>query len=191
MPIRSRLFAFAILIASTLAGHADAVQFSFTQSTEDTFSFIAPLSPTDLLIVSSSSFLLFPNELQGTFDNGPLPTEVIFEIEGLHLGNDIFLTQGSPIYTLKGGNPDMPTFNIGTFGGVLEYKGGVPFDEGTLTITDVGTIGPDSPPTPTPEPSTLALFCTGVPGLTGVARRKLLDRRLGRRIKTGQRKSFP
>ncbi len=107
------------------------------------------MSPTDLLRVSSSSFLLFPNELQGTFDNGPLPTEVIFDLREIRIGSNEFITGGVDIYTLKGGDPDMPTFNTGTYDGVLEYKGGVPLGEGTLTITDVGTIGPDSPTTPT------------------------------------------
>ncbi|MEI9978553.1 MAG: PEP-CTERM sorting domain-containing protein [Edaphobacter sp.] len=178
MPMRSRLVVFtAILIASTLAAHADTVQFTFTPDGGDSFSFTAPLSPTDLLRVSSSSFLLFPNELQGTFDNGSLPTEVIFDLREIRIGSSEFITGGVDIYTLKGGDPDMPTFNTGTYDGVLEYKGGVPLGEGTLTITDVGTIGPDSPTTPTPEPSTLALFGSGILGLAGAARRSFSGHR--------------
>ncbi|MEI9979672.1 MAG: PEP-CTERM sorting domain-containing protein [Edaphobacter sp.] len=183
MPIRPRLFAFAvILIASTLVAHADTVEFTFTPadgaSGVDSFSFTAPASPTTLPEPGQgpNSFILFPNELQGTFDNGPFPTGAIFELTGLILGSDQFITGGAPIYTLKGGDPSMPTFSTGTFDGIQEFDANGLVGEGTLTITDLSTIGLGPSPTPTPEPSTLALFGTGILGLVGAARRKFLDR---------------
>ncbi len=156
MPILPRLLAFtAMLIAvSTLAAHADTVELTFTPadgaSGVDSFSFTAPASPTNLLTAGPSSFLLFPNELQGTFDMGSLPTDVLFELRGLQISGDTFITGGVYIYTLKGGDPNKPTFSTGTFDGVQEFDANGLVGEGTLTITDLSTIGLGSPPTPHP-----------------------------------------
>ncbi len=181
MPIRPRLLALtAILIAATLAAHADTVQFTFTPadgaSGVDSFSFTAPTSSANVFPLGSSSFIFLPNTLQGTFDNGPLPTDVTFASRVLSMGGNAFITGGVDIYTLKGGDPRMPIFTIGTFDDVQESNASGLVGEGTLTITDLSTIGLGPSPTPTPEPSTLALFGTGILGLAGAARRRFLDR---------------
>ncbi len=170
MPIPPRLFAFtAILIASTLAAHADTVVFTLTPaagasgSNVDAFSFTAPLSPTNSVDASSNSFTLPASDLSGTFDGGTLvATEVTFDSNGLLIGNDLFVAPAATIYS---GDPNMPTFNTGTFD-ILEYDNVNHnlIGEGTLTITDPSTIGQGPSPTPTPEPSTIALFGTGILG---------------------------
>ncbi len=116
-------------------------------SNVDAFSFTAPLSPTNSVDASSNSFTLPASDLSGTFDGGTLvATEVTFDSNGLLIGNDLFVAPAATIYS---GDPNMPTFNTGTFD-ILEYDNVNHnlIGEGTLTITDPSTIGqgPSQPP---------------------------------------------
>jgi hypothetical protein len=148
----------ALLAAPSLAAHADTYHFTFTSNpgfSTDSFSFDLPSTPTPT-VYSFGAFDIGGVEV--TFDGTTSSEDVVFAGSFLAIGDNYIFSGTAPLFTGPGYDP---TFILGTFD-MFEDPQGI----GTLAVTDI------SNPSTVPEPSTFALFGTGVVGLAGFARRR-------------------
>jgi hypothetical protein len=175
MRIRVSLLA-VTLLAFTVAAHADTYYYTFTGTGVDTFSFsipsvyqsnggndlgIYPTAEVDLDGVTSIRQIGFyvPANLGGlAFTSSTDP----FEFVGpqLFTGELVDVFPGFPGFYANG------TFLLGTFT-LEELQGNQVGGFGTLTVTDGPPVAPS-----VPEPSTIALFSTGLLATAGTLRRK-------------------
>jgi len=186
-----------VLAASTFAAHADElsgydsgtlgtnqiVGQAFTVSgtgnyTDITFNFFAPNETT---MEAPGTGYLLSEEYLGTLANlnssTPGYIASVAGSDGSYDFGSITLTAGDTYYLYS-------TSGVSSIGQAI--NGQISFGYGSLgffVATDGGNLGNDfqvtgTPVTPataaTPEPSTLALFGTGILGLAGMARRKFL-----------------
>jgi hypothetical protein len=161
MMLRTRLFAvlaLSILAASSLAAHADTYEYDFSAPSF----FGSPavsLSFDEAALLTSDTTITAANFL--TMTGGPVSS---FEINPTS-GDCVGFSGGSSCININ--------FSGGSILGVeasdaADTTGTFDYSLGTLTITDL------TPSAATPEPSSIALLGTGVLGLAGVVRRRLL-----------------
>ena len=152
------LVAAAAFATSTLAAHADTYHVSFTGTDVDTFSYDIASSPSPVSFDSESWTVVNTVLLNGVSEDniGIVYTNfgVLDVAAEFYLGPDILYTSSESMPTLKLGDFSLSEFGRGT---------------GTLAVTDL-----TPPPSSIPEPSSIALFGTGILGLVGAARRKFL-----------------
>jgi hypothetical protein len=165
-----------VLLASAfvqpLAAHADAIDdFVLTGNGLDiTFSLLAsppgnemtcpPISPSCLPGSETAFYLSTPVTTNGITSVESLAFPTLRFEGGLSIGNNPGRLFGTQLFTPDAANP---TFLTGTFDlTAINPKGFPPILDYSLTITPETT-------SPTPEPSTLALFGTGLAGLIRLA----------------------
>jgi hypothetical protein len=156
MILTARLIAaVAVLIsASTVTAHADSYSYSFTDTTDapslSSFTYISPV-----LITTTTTFVALTcvlenhgcSDVKFLFGADSFVSPASLEIDSPHETNVIDFNSAADLTTL---------------GTTTTFDGHV-----ILTITDLSASS-------VPEPSTLALFSTGILGLAGTARRRFL-----------------
>ncbi len=175
--------ALACVVLSPVVARAD--DFTITGSnggTTQTITFTLPDSPTPSAYEPGIGFLI--DNVQIMYNGNPIVADVGF---GNYPTPDLFIGDGEALSTtnIYGGNPSWGYFNgqqlysgteaAPTFltGQTFSFantenpsNGGTPAGSYTLAIT------PSSPASVTPEPSSFALFGTGVLAAVGVVRRR-------------------
>jgi hypothetical protein len=194
-----RLAVLATLAASTLAAHAAPVTINFNtlgganQSTFTTYSesgfTVSAQSGTWFVALGGGSFgdpspdiFTEPSGTLAVTDGGGL-----FNFDSLDLGfynvnggsEDYTITgfsNGTQVYTQTGSLSDNASETFLTLNGTHQSTAITSFTI-ALSGNDLGinVDNIDLNTVPTPEPSTLALFGTGILGLAGVARRKFFS----------------
>jgi len=146
MRLSARLLATsAILLASTLAAHADTFSYDFDDTRllffdqPISFTYTSPVLISTLTDIIPTTCTLY----------GEACTDVVFDPAHLYM----------EINGINDNSSAYADFNFFTVG-VHDY------DQITMIVTD-------NPSAPTPEPSTFVLLGTGILGLAGAARRKL------------------
>jgi hypothetical protein len=178
-------FAVSILLPLTLTitsrtAFADTIDFSYTGAgkgiavTAAVGSFTYNGTPSSLTLASLNAF-----NFAVTLNNGDASTFTYFLADltsfSATLSGDILLTLSLQTDSTTGSDdtdlaPESFTVtNLGAGGAGTAFDG---FSATTGQVTETGS----SSDAPVPEPSTLALFGTGILSLVGVARRKFLSR---------------
>ena len=152
---RSAALLAVLFTAASVSSHADSFSYSFSDTTDAPNQiFFTYVSPT--LITTTTTFVPLTCMVESTpcinvtftFDPTSTVDPAEISLQGSKTGVSDFFNS---------------TAFLTTLGTNTAFNGHV-----TLTITDLST-------TPSvPEPSTIALFGTGVLGLAGIARRKFL-----------------
>ncbi len=153
-----RLFAAAVIAASTLAAHADTFQYKIINFGDT--------------VVFDESAILQGDTTISSFISSTNSSVISVEIDptlGFCAGGNDSSAGACVVFQLPDGvldidDYDLPFNTIGTF---TTVDGGNLHDE--VVITD---LGPSA--SPVPEPSTFVLLGTGLIGAAGVLRRKLL-----------------
>ena len=171
--MRFYLLAALVLLASSLAAHADTYQIAIT-SGSDHITFDVPSSPVSPQQTGSGGFEL--NNL--TFDyNGRsmtgdvafYPTSTPFPGIEAEIGLNFIATEGIQVFT---GTTEVPTFILNSF--TSTNTDGLAGSTATVNITD---LMPAPPASVTPEPSSIALLGTGLAGIAGMVRKRLACKR--------------
>ena len=159
MRMLSLVSAALLFAASTLVAHADSVVFD--SQSGDSFNYGIDVTSSGLVFdggqtITFTGLADVTGASAPTFDTAFTSTSVTFTslINHTFLGPFIFFD----LFTIDSTAP------LGSITYTAQST-----NEGSLT----GSL--DGPTSVTPEPSTLALFGTGILGLAGVARRKLLN----------------
>jgi PEP-CTERM motif len=164
-----RLAIFVILAAATLAAHADSITFVLTQPIQSgtpgsvidySATVTAPVSNVGNVFLNGDSFVTDVGTLNDSpfFANFPLFLAPGGSFTGVIFAIDI------PGGTAPGPYPGSYTLLGDPNGGSSGFLGTVLFQTNVV-----------SPVTTTPEPSTFALLGTGILGLAGAVRRKVLS----------------
>jgi hypothetical protein len=157
----SRLLSVTILLsASALVAHADTLDFTVIgQGNTYTFSLNSnPVPKIHLkgLNFSTSAVLVTVNDL--FTESEAINFFNTSEDGGLNIGG-VVDTSGPQLYI---GSESSPTLDTGSFS-LLSFGTNIPY---TLTVVPAAS--------PVPEPSSFALFGTGILGLAGMAKRRFV-----------------
>ncbi len=160
MRLAIRLFAAAVIAASTLAAHADTFQYKIINFGDTVVFDESALQQGDTTIYAPS------------FISSTDPSVISVEIDptlGFCAGGNDSSAGACVVFQLPDGVLDIDDYDLhfNTIGTFTPVDGGNLHDE--VVITD---LGPSA--SPVPEPSTFALLGTGLIGAAGVLRRKLL-----------------
>jgi hypothetical protein len=167
MRMLSLVSAALLFAASTLVAHADSVVFD--SQSGDSFNYGIDVTSSGL-VFDAGQTITFTGlaDVTGAFADPPFQFfDVTFTSTSVTFTNESGI---GTTFTFLGPRIDNDVFTIDSTAplGSITYTAETD-NEGILT----GSL--EGPAAVTPEPSTLALFGTGILGLAGVARRKLLN----------------
>jgi hypothetical protein len=162
MPLSARLFAVAVLAASTLAAHADTFQYVVDDNGISATFDEASILTTETTI-QSSAFVSIDNPYLSFGEADPTLIFINPTSASGCAGASKKINACVKIYYASDGEIDTNYYTVGPFTSVGSYI--EPLDT-SVTITEI----PDAPSVP--EPSSFALLATGVCGLAGLAGRK-------------------
>jgi PEP-CTERM motif len=176
-------FTLATLLITSRSAHADTVNFSYAgtgpiATVTGSGSFVYSGSPSSLTLASLTAFTFTDNI--DSLNHSSSFTYSLADLTSFSatLSANTLLTLSLQTGFIFGSDPNFAaeSFTITNLDALGSSTHSPPFDLPTPNITSTGQVTETGSVSSVPEPSTLAMFSTGILGLAGAARRKFLCR---------------